>query len=196
MTAEDLLWTAVTICAVVAWGGLLLALRLARRYRELRDALIGAGILLRLREPAKELLSGSWLPPPGAPVPADLLAVTADGGTVSAADFAGDDVIVAFLASFCDSCRTAFPALCAALAAAPAEGPQPLVVLNGPPEGYEEFRGPLRSLARVVEDGDVKFAGMTIALGVRAFPAVLVIGGGQVRRAGLTADGAGLIAAG
>jgi hypothetical protein len=88
-----------------------------------------------------------------------------------------------------------FPALCAALAAAPADGPRPVVVLSGMVEGYEEYRSPLASLARVVEDGDAKFAGVTVALGVRAFPAVLIVGDGKIRKAALTIEEAGLVAA-
>jgi hypothetical protein len=114
---------------------------------------------------------------------------TRSGEVLTAADFAGGDVVVVFLTSPCNACRAALPELRAALAALPAGGPSPVAVLSGDAAGWPEYLMALSGLVRPVENGDDVPKGASVAdvLGVHSYPAVLVLGGGVVRRAGMSA---------
>jgi thiol-disulfide isomerase/thioredoxin len=173
---------ALTVLAVVLGAaGLTLGLLLARRYAELMAAL-RAGAAPAPDEQAAQL----WLPAVGSPAPAELIAPTVDGPPVTGADFAGADVVVAFFTSGCTSCRAALATLRATLAALPADGPRPVAVLRGAEGDMADYRRELTGLARVVSDAGAKKGGLAGEFGVRSYPAVLVLGGGVVRRAGMT----------
>lgn len=176
------------VAAVAGVGGIAIALVVARRYRELRDTLLSGGTL---RIPGSAPLGRApgelWVPGPGFPVPAGLDVATTDGPLTSA-DFAGDDVVVAFLTSPCTSCRATLPQLRDGLAALPPTAPRPVVVLSGAPDDWPHYRGELSGVARIVQDGGERKGGIAGLFGVRSYPAVLVVGGGVVRRAGMTAS--------
>jgi Redoxin len=171
--------------ATVAVAAFVTALLVARRYRELHAALTAAGVLSG-GQPRRPAPVGSSLPAAGTAVPADLLGVATDGSVLTSEDLAGPDVVMVFLAASCPPCRAALPELRAALAAMPSDGPRPVAVLRGPVEGCAEYAAALAPVARVIEDGDTKFTGVTMALAVYSYPAVLVVGDGVVRRAGMT----------
>jgi len=177
-------------CAV-AGVALVIAVLAARRYRELREALLTAGVLARQRPTRRATRAtrprSGWLPAVGSAVPPDLLAVDTDGAVLTARDFAGPDVVVAFLASSCPPCRAALPEVRAALGAVPSRRPRPVAVLGGPSGECAEYAAALSGVARIVEDGDAKAVGVAATLGVHGNPAVLVLGGGVVRGAGMTA---------
>ena len=183
MTAPALVIAVVAI--VTALVSLLLSLALARRLRELRAALLAGGTL-RSSAPGR-LPDEIWVPDAGAPVPADLDMTTTDGTRLTAADFAGADVLVTFLMSSCTSCRGSLPALREACAALPPTAHRPVAVLSGAPDDWPEYRRELDDVVRVVLDTGQRKGGFAWQFGVRSYPAVLVVGGGVVRSAGKTA---------
>jgi hypothetical protein len=180
------LWAATALCGALALCGIGLGLLLARRYHELHAALLAGGIIRERSTPSSGLPAGQWLPAPGTPVPADLVAVCTDGSVLRGEDFAGPDVIVAFLASSCPPCTAALPGLRQVLAGVAPGQPRPVVVLIGPAQDCAGYEAALAPLARVVQDGDAKTGGVTPLFGVRSYPAVLIVGGAQVRTAGMT----------
>lgn len=184
------------VAAIAGIGGLALALVLARRYRELREALVASGALRAAGPGAPGRLPDEvWVPEVGSPVPAGLNVTTADGSPLASADFAGADVVVAFLMSSCTTCRTALPQLREALAALPPTAPRPVAVLTGAPDDWPDYRAELDGLARIVQDSGQSKGGIAWQFGVRSYPAVLVVGGGVVRRAGKTASDVALVPA-
>jgi hypothetical protein len=188
--------TLAVVAAIAGIGALVLALLLARRYRELRDALLASGTVRTPgAAPLGRVPGELWIPDPGFPVPADLSVPTTDGPPVLGADFAGDDVVLAFLTSQCTSCRASLAELRDGFAALPATAPRPVVVLSGSPVEWPEYRRELAGLARIVQDGDERTGGVATLFGVRSYPAVLVVGGGVVRRAGMTASDVALVPA-
>jgi hypothetical protein len=177
----------------VGLAALLVGLALAHRYRELRAALTESGVL---RPAAPEPTGdGTWLPAPGTAVPPGLTMTTKAGTVVTAAEFAGPDVVVVFLTSPCNACRAALPGLRAALAVLPSGGPSPIAVLTGDPAAWPEYLVALSGLVRPVENGDDVPKGTSVAdmLDVHSYPAVLVLGGGVVRRAGMSAADVALV---
>jgi hypothetical protein len=182
-------WTAAAV--LTASLALAVALLLARRHTELVAMLTEAGVVTRPRPArARRPAAGAWLPTVGSAVPGEVFAVTTAGEVVTAASFAGPDVVLVFLASSCPPCRVALPDVRAALLArhtADGTGPLPLAVLGGPEHECAEYEAALSDLARVVRDGDAKTGGLASTLGVLGNPAVLVLGGGVVRAAGMTA---------
>jgi hypothetical protein len=179
------LWPATVLAGALALAALLLGLVLARRYRELRTALLAAGVLRDRPRPGPPP-PGSWLPAPGTPVPVDVSAVCTDGSVLSEEYFAGPDVVVVFLSARCAPCRAALPALRQVFAGVAPAGPRPVVVLIGPPSECADYEAQLAPPARVVLDGEAKTGGLTPRFGVRGYPAVLVVGRGVVRKAGMT----------
>lgn len=181
------LWVTAGLALGVALGSLAVGLVLAHRYQELRTVLADAG-LVRLA-PARVAADGTWLPAAGTAVPAGLTMTTKGGEVLTAADFAGPDVVLVFLTSPCNACRAALPALRTALSALPAGGPAPVAVLCGDAAAWPEYLVALSGLVRPVENGDEvpKGAGVADVLEVHSYPAVLVLGGGVVRRAGMSA---------
>jgi hypothetical protein len=182
----DWVWPTLGLTAVVSAASLVLGLLLARRYRELHAALVSTGVLSTRRAARNVPPSGAWLPAPGTAVPDGLLAVTTDGSVLTSEEFAGPDVVMAFLGASCPPCRAALPELRAVLGGQPAGRPRPIAVLHGPAGECAEYEAALTGVARVVRDGDEKLGGLTNALAVRSYPAVLVVGGGVVRKAGMT----------
>lgn len=192
MTGPTLVLAVVAMIAGIL--GLALALVLARRFRELREALLATGTLRTGGAAAPGRLPDEiWVPADGSPVPADLSMSTTDGTPLSGDDFAGDDVVVAFLMSSCTSCRGSLPLLRQACAALPATAPRPVAVLSGAPDDWPEYRRELDGLARIVLDDGRRKGGLAWQFGVRSYPAVLVVGGGVVRRAGKTAADVALV---
>jgi hypothetical protein len=189
--------TLAVVAAIAGISGLVLALLLARRYRELRDALLATGTVRTsgAAPPLGRVPGELWIPDPGFPVPADLAVPTTDGPPLVGADFAGDDVVLAFLTSQCTSCRASLGQLRDGFAALPVTAPRPVVVLSGSPDEWPEYRRELAGLARIVQDGDERKGGVATLFGVRSYPAVLVVGGGVVRRAGMTASDVTLVPA-
>jgi hypothetical protein len=180
---NEWLWPATAVTGVLAVAAICLGLLLARRFRELRAALLAAGVL-RERRARPRPPQGRWLPAPDTPVPADVVAVCTDGSVLSREEFLGPDVVIAFLAASCPPCTAALPGLRTALAGI--STPRPVVVLIGPPADCADYEVLLSPLARVVQDGDAKTGGLAPLFGVRSYPAVLIVGGGVVRKAGMT----------
>jgi hypothetical protein len=180
------LWVVAGFALCVALAALGVGLALARRYQELRAGLVDAGLVRPA--PAGLAGDGTWLPASGTAVPAGLTMTTKGGEVLTAADFTGADVVLVFLTSPCNACRAALPELRAALTALPAGGPSPVVVLSGDGAAWPEYLMALSGLVRPVENGDdvPKGAGVADLLGVHSYPAVLVLGGGVVRRAGMS----------
>jgi hypothetical protein len=175
------LWVVAGFALCVALAALGIGLTLARRYQELRARLVRPASA----QPAGD---GTWLPASGTAVPTGLTMTTKGGEVLTAADFAGDDVVLVFLTSPCNACRAALPELRAVLTALPA-GPSPVLVLGGDGVAWPEYLMALSGLVRPVENGDdvAKGAGVADLLDVHSYPAVLVLGGGVVRRAGMSA---------
>jgi hypothetical protein len=170
----------------VGLAGLLVGLVLARRYRVLCAALTESGVL---RAPGPDRAGGgTWLPAPGTAVPPDLTMITRAGVVLTSAEFAGPDVVVVFLTAPCNACRAALPDLRAALTTLPPGGPSPIAVLTGDAGAWPEYLMALSGLVRPVENGDdvPKGAGVADVLDVHSYPAVLVLGGGVVRGAGMS----------
>ncbi|MFI5913184.1 hypothetical protein [Dactylosporangium sp. NPDC051541] len=157
-------WSALALTAVIATAALALGLRLAARVRELRDS--GRG--------------GPPRPSPGTPV---LRFATADttGAALDETALAGPDVLVALLLEGCGPCRAQLPAIRRLMADAPPGEPRPIAVVVGAPAGRAEYVRALGPVARVVEQDDAG-AGLAAALGVGAFPCLVVAGGGVVRQ--------------
>lgn len=185
-------WTAAAV--LTASLALTVALLLARRHAELVTMLTAAGVVTRPRPArARRPAAGAWLPAVGSAVPREVFAVTTGATVITAEAFAGPDVILVFLASSCPPCRAVLPDVRSALLAhntahseAHNTGPRPVAVLGGPEHECVEYEAALADLAHVVRDGDAKTGGLASTLGVLGNPAVLVLGGGVVRAAGMT----------
>jgi hypothetical protein len=184
----DSLWLMDGLALGVGLVALLVGLTLAHRYRELRTLLIDSGLLRPTTpEPTND---GTWLPTPGTTVPPNLTMTTKAGKVITSADFAGPDVVVVFLTSPCNACRAALPDLRRALAALPPDSPSPIAVLTGDNTAWPDYLVALSGLVRPIEEGDDIPKGTSVAdaLNVHSYPAVLVLGGGVVRRSGMTPD--------
>jgi hypothetical protein len=176
------------VALAAALCSLTISVLLARRYRELRTALLDAGVLAAVPAVSTRRPEGQFLPAAGSPVPPGLRMTATDGTSLDRGYFAGDDVIVAFMMDQCTSCTAQLPELRATLSRLPAAAPRPVVVLSGSPAACAKYRQAMEPVAYVVEDGPVKESGSVVrALRVHSFPAVLVLGGGVVRRSGMTA---------
>jgi hypothetical protein len=187
------LWATALLALVTATAALMTALALARRYRELRAALLATGVLAVPRAVDAGNPEDSFLPVAGRPVPRGLRVTTTDGTVLDADYFAAPELAMVFLMDQCTACVTHLPQLRAALAALPPTAPRPVVVLSGPPEVLADFRTELEPVAHVVEDGMVKSGGgVVMAFQVHSFPTVLVLAGGAVARAGTTVEEAAL----
>jgi hypothetical protein len=182
----DSLWLMDGLALGVGLAALLVGLTLAHRYRELRTALTNAGVLLPTTPNPTN--NGTWLPAPGTTVPANLTMKTKAGKIITATEFAGPEVVMVFLTSPCTACRAALPDLRKALAALAPNSPSPIAILTGDNTAWPEYLVALSGLVRPVEEGDNTPKGTSVAdaLGVHSYPAVLVLGGGVVRRSGMT----------
>ena len=161
-----LLWAAVALIGVVALVALVVSLAVARRLRELQQRF-------------GPIESFDDLPAPGTAVP-DFVATTVDGGTVSAADLAGPDVVVLFVDGSCATCFDIVTEL-RARPAPTSEATRPIAVVIGQPDERGALVAELTPLARVVEESS--YVGLPARFGVRGFPTALVAGGGVVRAA-------------
>jgi AhpC/TSA family protein len=165
-----LLWAAVGLTAAVATLAFALALALTRRLREVQAQLA-----------ASPHVDGFGLPVPGDAVP-DFSVPTTTGAAVDSTDLAGDDVVLAFLTTDCESCRQ----LAGALAADGSGGTRRIAVVIGPDAARGSMVASLEPVADVVEQADHQ--GLAARFGVQAFPTVLVAGGGTVRAVGHDLD--------
>jgi hypothetical protein len=182
------LWGMSLLAVVAASAALVIGVTLARRYRELRTALVATGVLAVPRAVTSGAPEGSFLPATGSPVSRALRVTATDGTVLTSEYFTANDVVMVFLMDQCTTCDAQLPELRATLAGLPAGGPRPVAVLSGPPSEIRHFREALEPMAHVVEDGDVKSgAGVVMAFQVHSFPTLLVLEGGVVRRAGTTA---------
>lgn len=183
------LWATALLALATAAAALATTLAVARRYRELRAALLATGVLTVPRAVDTGNPEDSFLPVAGRPVPRGLRVTTTEGTVLDAAYFAAPELVMVFLMDQCTACTTHLPALRAALAGLPPAAPRPVVVLSGPPDVLRDYRTQMEPVAHVVEDGMVKSgAGVVLAFQVHSFPTVLVLAGGVVARAGTTVD--------
>lgn len=190
-----LLGTALIALGTAA-AALVTALALARRYRELRAALLATGVLAEPRAVDTTSPEDSFPPVAGRPVPRGLRVTTTDGTVLDAGYFAAPELVMVFLMDQCTLCVTHLPQLRSALAGLPPTAPRPVAVLSGPPEVLAGYRAELEPVAHVVEDGMVKSgAGMVMAFQIHSFPTVLVLADGAVARAGTTVEEAALVSA-
>jgi AhpC/TSA family len=154
-----LLWAALISTAFVAAAAFGLVLVLARRLRTLTERV---DLFLPM--------SAGSLPDPGTPVP-EFATVGADGTTVTHADLAGDDRLLAFLSTDCASCKDQVPALAAL---DPDRWRRPVVVVVG--EADQRRRDMVAALDGhalvVTEDGE---GTVRQAFEIQEYPAVLLI---------------------
>jgi hypothetical protein len=153
-------WAALALTAAVAVASLLLSLALARRMRQLA-ALVG--------DPG----AAFELPQPGEPVPAVEMTTTS-GAAIDIS--ARGEVLLAFLSTDCDACRSLASSLTAE------EDPGRIAIVIGPPAERSAMVAELEPVMPVVEQAD--HTGLAASFGVRAFPAVLLVGDGTVKAAG------------
>lgn len=161
---------AVAVTAVISLTALGLGLVLARRYRELHQA-VTQSRTSQLAPPAE------MLPAPG--TRAEPFSATATDGTpVESADFVEGDSVIAFLMGGCGPCSDSVPALRGLVEAG---GRRALVVATGSPEERADY---VRQLAPVVSVVEEEMPGrITDAYGIRAFPAFLLVRDGAVHQA-------------
>jgi hypothetical protein len=183
------LWLMDGLALGTALAALVVSLTLAHRYQELRTALTNAGTL-KPTTPT-QTGNGTWLPTPGTPIPPTLTMKTKAGKEITAKDFEGPDVTMIFLTSPCNACKAALPTLKKALAALVPENPEnppPIAILTGDNTAWPEYLTALSGLVRPVENGDEVPKGKSVAdtLQVHSYPAILVLGGGVIRKAGMS----------
>ncbi len=154
------------LVALVALLALALVLVLARRLRTLTE---------RVR-PLVAMTDGG-LPADGTPVP-PFVAVTTDGTRIDESHLAGEDRLVAFVTTDCAACRDQVHALRNL-----PDGPQtPLVFVLGPEGERADMVAALAPHAVVVEEPARSAVAQSFA--INEFPAVLVVGAGEVRTSG------------
>ncbi|GAA0405394.1 hypothetical protein GCM10009530_66960 [Microbispora corallina] len=164
-----LLWTVTVLGALLALAALAVALLAVRRCRDLYEVV------------SRRTARGPVLPEAGTPVPPTRV-VTVDGAVVDLAERGEDERVLAFLTTDCPACEELAGGLRRALAALPAGAPRPLVVVSGGAAGRAVHVRDFAPVAHVADaDGRHPLAD---ALGVTAFPTVLVVSEGRGHRAG------------
>jgi hypothetical protein len=162
---------AVALTALIALAALGLGLLLARRYRELHQA------VRDFQSSAGPQGVPERVPDPGTPV-APFMAQSTDGTAITESAFVGAETLVAFLLGGCSPCKESIPEL---IERAAEPGPRPVVVVSGKPGERAGYVASLAGAVTIVEED--LFGGATEAFGVNSFPTFLVVGDGVVKRA-------------
>jgi hypothetical protein len=156
------LWAATILSTLVAVFSLFLTVALARRLRTLVSHVYR---FLPITE-------GDGLPSPGTPLP-DFSVAAESGEQITRESFAGPQRLLVFLTTTCSSCTDQVP-----LIQQLRLPERPVVVVVGDEQQRPAMAAQLADVAEVVPEDDE--GPLAVALEVREFPAVMVIGRGVV----------------